>query len=315
MTGSRASAARSALVRSAIPGASSNAGSASAIAASARIDPGRHRLGMAVEGAVQGQVHPRRHGAQGVRLGAEVAAGRLGATAEGVEVAQRGHGQGPPAGAVGQRLLDEPEIPPLPGPAHQRRRHVVEAGAVEGLQEVDGRVGTVAAATGRPTGRRGPRSRARWPARRRAPTPPGPGAAATPRMVASVNGASWASRRASVHTARPSSSSSRPERDLVARPAGSGARRPISADRRPGGPAGRSPRPPGRAGRAGRAGAPRPAGAVISVGASRCHSLDRAVREPRLNQGAQGLLSLRFIPSTADPRPPDRTTESRTGEA
>ena len=83
--------------------------------------------------------------------------------------------QRPTPRAVGQRLLDEPQIPPLPGPAHQRRRHVVEAGAVERLQKVDGRLRTVAPARGRPTDRRDRRSRARWPARRRAPTPPGPG--------------------------------------------------------------------------------------------------------------------------------------------
>ena len=44
-----------------------------------------------------------------------------------VEVPQRRQGQGPPAGAVRQRLLDDAEVTPLPDPAHQRGGHVVEA--------------------------------------------------------------------------------------------------------------------------------------------------------------------------------------------
>ena len=69
-----------------------------------------------------------------MRLGTEVATGRLRAPAQGIEVAQRGHRQRPAPRAVRQRLLDESQVAPLPGPAHQRRRHVVEAGAVERLR-------------------------------------------------------------------------------------------------------------------------------------------------------------------------------------
>ena len=76
------------LVRSATPGASSNAGSACRDRRLGRVDPVRHRFGMPVEGTVEGQVHAGGHGAQRMRLGTEVAAGGLGAPAERVEVAQ-----------------------------------------------------------------------------------------------------------------------------------------------------------------------------------------------------------------------------------
>ena len=70
-------------------------------------------------------------------LVAEVAAGHLGRTARGVEVTQGRQGQGPPSGAVGQRLLHDAEVAPLPDPAHQRGGHVVESRLVQPDHEID----------------------------------------------------------------------------------------------------------------------------------------------------------------------------------
>jgi len=95
---------------------------------------------MAQEGAVERQVHARRHDAEGPRLGAEVGTGRLWRAARRVEVAQRGQGEGPAARAVRQRLLHHAEIVVRPHPADERRRDVVEPGLVEGHHHVD--VGT-----------------------------------------------------------------------------------------------------------------------------------------------------------------------------
>ena len=52
------------------------------------IDPVLHRLGMPQEGAVQGQVHTSRHGAQGVRFGTEVTTGLVRTTPRRIEISQ-----------------------------------------------------------------------------------------------------------------------------------------------------------------------------------------------------------------------------------
>ena len=53
------------------------------------LGPPAHVAGAPAERLVEAEVHARRHGAEAVRLGAEVAAGELGRTARGVQVAHR----------------------------------------------------------------------------------------------------------------------------------------------------------------------------------------------------------------------------------
>ena len=174
-----------------------------------------------------------------------------------------------------------PAVPPAApgrgrGPAPPRSTgqgggHMVEACAVERLKKVDGGLRALPAPTGTPQDRRDRRSPAPWPARRRAPTPPAPDAAPCPATVASSSGASWASRNASVHTARPSSSS-RARAPTPHPPARNAARRRHAGARGPGGPACRSPRPPDRAGPAGRGGSPRPGGRRCPLSGCGCRS-------------------------------------------
>ena len=101
------------------------------------VDPVHHRLVPALEGPVEGQVHPGRHGAQLPGLGPEVAPGDLWRAAGRVEVAQGRQGERPASGAVGQRLLHHAEVAPLPGPTHQRGGDVVETGCLERHHEID----------------------------------------------------------------------------------------------------------------------------------------------------------------------------------
>ena len=193
-----------------------------------------------------------------------------------------------PPGAVGQRLLDEPEITPLPRPPRQWGRHVVEPRALQSLRGVRRPDEDPRAATGTPTGRPGRRSRAPSPRSSSRTRATGPGRGSTPRMVASVNGANWASRRASVHSRQSVVVLEQPERRPRRPPARSGARRRRRAGRRtmwasrPSTSATRSSSP----GRPGRSTSARRR--AISVGASRCHSLDRAMREPRPRPACAG---------------------------
>ena len=75
--------------------------------------------GAPAEGLVEAEVHARRHGAEAVGLGPEVAAGELGRAARGVEVAHRREGQG-----VARRRTGRGTPAPRRGRArHAARRH------------------------------------------------------------------------------------------------------------------------------------------------------------------------------------------------
>ena len=143
MTGSRSSATRSPLVRSATPGASSSAGSASPIDASAAstqsvTESGRRSKALSRARCMRAVMVPRAC-ASGPKS-PPAASGRPPA-AKRSRSEVRASAQPPERPC--HRLLHHPQITPLPGPADQRRRHVVEAGRVEGDQQVDRRPGTV----------------------------------------------------------------------------------------------------------------------------------------------------------------------------
>ncbi len=84
-------------------------------------------------------MHPRRHGAERAGLGAEVATRRPPARSPTAYRSRSEVSASAQPADVRQRLLDDAEVAPLPRPAHERRRDVVEAGLVEGDEHVDRR--------------------------------------------------------------------------------------------------------------------------------------------------------------------------------
>ena len=285
------------------------------------VDPVDHRLVLAQEGAVEGEVHARRHDAQRPGLGAEVAAGRLRRAARGVEVAQRGQGEGPAARAVRQRLLHDAEVAPVPTQRTSGAATWLNPAASSAtIRSTSGRgssveprehhqVATVAAVEHRGVvvvAQDGDR----------------PGRGATPRTVASSSGPSCASRSASVHTASPSSSSSSPSAasSPERRKCGSSAtpRSPTTKwARRPSTSATMSSRPgrPGAAPRSHdrRCRPPARPGAAPATPRSACAARVAPFRHGPCVIPVSSLLCRvpGVIPRVAAPRGPGRTTRNR----
>ncbi len=76
-------------------------------------------------------MHPGGHGAQTPGFGGEVAPGPAGLTAGGVEIPQRGEGQGPAHGGAGLVLLDNTQVGSPPAPHRHGSQEMVETDPVE----------------------------------------------------------------------------------------------------------------------------------------------------------------------------------------